>query len=196
MEAAKQSAEDHIMVKDKFIFRLGLVDTLRLTMVGTLISLATNIAKLHIHIPLPGHTSIYWMGLLVLGKGLIPKFGAGIIMGFVSGALAVLLAEGKESVFVFFRYFMSGLFLDFLPPVLSFKLESPVVGAICGALAGLVKLMVNIAVALLLKLPLAAVTMGLGIHVFSHVLFGAAGGAIASSLIKRLRPILAPGNKG
>ncbi len=123
---SKKRLADEAPVRDKFIFNLGLADVLRLTMFGTLISLARDITRLPLH--LPGHTSIYWMGIMVLGKGLIPRFGAGIVMGLVSGILAMLLGEGKEGVFVFFRYFAPGILLDLLAPLFSYKLENPFVG--------------------------------------------------------------------
>lgn len=175
-------------ISEMFIFRLGLADVLRLTMFGTLISITKDITRMPLH--LPGHTSIYWMGILVLGKGLIPKFGAGIIMGIVSGVLAVLLGLGKEGVFVFFKYFIPGLLIDFLAPLFNNKLESPIIGTICGVLTSLSKMVVNLALGLLLKLPLVFLTLGLGFTSVSHVLFGAAGGLIAAILIKRLRPRL------
>lgn len=188
MEIAKKREDDQIPVTNRFIFKLGLTDVLRLTMFGTLIAVARDITRLPLH--LPGHTSIYWMGILVLGKGLIPKFGAGMLMGMVSGVLAVLLGEGKEGVFIFFKYFMPGLLLDCLAPLFNYRLESPVVGAICGALASLAKMAVNFGIGLLLKLPLGFLAVGLGITSLSHVLFGGAGGVIAAILIKRLKPRL------
>jgi len=187
-DTAKKEQVEKVPVAEKFIFRLGLADVLRLTMFGTLISITKDITRLPLH--LPGHTSIYWMGILVLGKGLIPKFGAGIIMGAVSGVLAVLLGLGKEGVFVFFKYFVPGLLIDFLTPVFYNKLENPFVGAICGTLTSLSKLVVNLILGILLKLPMGFIALGLGFAASSHVLFGAAGGLIAAVLIKRLRPRL------
>lgn len=188
MEQARQGLDRTAPVMDRFIFRLSLADVLRLTMFGTLIAVARDITRLPLH--MPGHTSIYWMGILVLGKGLIPRFGAGVIMGLVSGVLAVLLGEGKEGVLTIFKYFIPGLLLDFLAPLFYYRLDAPVVGAICGALASVTKMAVNLAVGLLLKLPLGFLAVGLGFTAFSHVIFGAAGGAIASLFIKRLKPRL------
>lgn len=185
---AKNEEKNPVSISEKFIFRLGLADVLRLTMFGTLISITKDITRIPLH--LPGHTSIYWMGILVLGKGLIPKFGAGMIMGAVSGILAVLLGLGKEGVFVFFKYFVPGLLLDFLSPLFYNKLENPLVGAICGTLTSLSKLLVNLVLGILLKFPMGFLALGLGFASVSHTLFGAAGGLIASVLIKRLRPRL------
>mgnify|MGYP001175648708 CR=1 FL=1 len=173
---------------EKFMFKLGLADVLRLTMFGTLIALLKDITRIPLHIP--GHSSIFWMGILVMGKGLIPGFGSGMIMGGVSGVLAVLLGLGKEGVFVFFKYFIPGLVLDLIAPLFLYKLEKPVVGALCGAMISLSKMLVNLALGLLLKLPMVFLTIGLGFTSISHTLFGAAGGAIAAFLIKRLKPRL------
>lgn len=173
---------------EKFIFKLGLADILRLAMFGTLISIINDITRLPLH--LPGHTSILWMGILVLGYGLIPKFGAGIIMGLVSGVLAVFLGLGKEGVFVFFKYFIPGLILDFIAPLFKKKLENPIVAAILGIFASLSKMTVNILLGLLLKLPLVFLTLGMGFTSVTHVVFGAIGGALAALLIKALKPRL------
>jgi hypothetical protein len=54
---------------DSFIFKIGLADVIRLTMFGTLISVSRFVFQMPIGVP--GHTSVYWMGLLMLGAGAI-----------------------------------------------------------------------------------------------------------------------------
>ncbi len=174
---------------DRFMFDLGLADLMRLSMFGTLIAISKYVLRIPMH--LPGHSSIYWMGLLVMGKGLIPKFGSGIIMGLVSGILAVVLGLGKEGVFVFFKYFIPGLGLDFLAVLFFYKLESIWVGAICGALISLSKMLVNLLLGIALNIPMVFLAMGLGFTSITHTVFGAAGGALAAIVIKRLKPRLA-----
>lgn len=174
--------------KPGLIFSLGLTDILRLTMFGTLVSVVNDITRMPLH--MPGHTSLWWMGLLVLGKGLIPKAGAGLIMGIVSGVLAVFFGLGKEGVFVFFKYLMPGLMLDIIAPLFYNKLESPIIGGICGAIASVTKLFTSLVLGLALKLPMVFLTLGLGFASISHVIFGAIGGVVATLLIKRLKPRL------
>ena len=173
---------------EKFIFKLGLADVLRSSMFGTTIAVTNDLTRMPLQ--LPGHTSIWWMGVLVLGKGLVGKFGSGIVMGVISGILAVLLGLSKEGIFVFFKYFVPGLLIDFLALIFYNKLESPVIGIICGILTSLSKMVVNLALGLILKLPMVFLTLGLGFTAVSHVVFGAIGGMLASVLIKRLRPRL------
>ncbi|MBY9081471.1 hypothetical protein KIH86_12230 [Paenibacillus sp. HN-1] len=172
----------------RFLFRLGLADVLRFTMFGTMVSVVNDVTRLPLQ--LPGHTSVWWMGLLILGKGLIPKFGGGIIMGAVSGVLAVLLGLGKEGIFIFFKYLAPGLLLDIMSPLFFHRLGNPFVGVICGALTSLSKLLVSLLLGVLLDLPMGFLALGLGYSSLTHIVFGAIGGLIASMLIHRLKPRL------
>lgn len=172
----------------QFMFKMGLSDILRATMFGILTAVSTDILQLPLH--MPGHTSIWWMGVLLLGKGLVRKNGSGIIMGIVSGILAVILGLGKEGVFVFFKYFIPGMLLDFLAPLYMYKLESMALGAICGALISLSKLAASIAVGMIINIPLIFLTLGLGYVAICHVIYGAVGGVLAAIILKRLKPRL------
>lgn len=173
---------------NKFIFGLNLADTLRLTMFGAIIAVLNDVLRLPLH--MPGHTSIWWMAVLLMGKGLIRKFWSGTLMGIISGILAVILGLGSQGVLVFFKYFAPGLLLDFLSLFFANKFENPIVGGICGALASLSKMFVNIIVGIILKVPLIFLTLGIGFTAVSHVLYGAAGGIIAMYIVKRLKPRL------
>jgi hypothetical protein len=172
----------------KYMFNMNLTDMLRSTMLGALDAVANDI--LHMPLRMPGHTSIWWMGILIVGKGIIPKFGSGIIMGIVSGILAVIFGLGKEGIFVFFKYFIPGLLLDVLAPLYKQKFESVVVGATCGALISLSKLAASMAVGIIVNIPLLFLTLGLGYVSISHVIYGAIGGVLAAIIIKRLKPRL------
>lgn len=179
----------YVSNSDKFLLGLNLADTLRLTMFGTIIAVTNDVLRVPLHAP--GHTSIWWMGILIIGKGLIRKFGSGTVMGIVSGILAVILGLGSEGVLVFFKYFVPGLLLDFLAIIFADKFENPIVGGICGAFTSLSKMFVNIILGVLLKVPMIFLTLGIGVTAVSHVLYGAAGGVLAVLIVKRLKPRLA-----
>lgn len=172
--------------KEYFMMRMSLADVLRLTMFGTLIGVSNFL--LHIPIGIPGHTSVYWMGLLVLGKGLLPKFGSGTIMGIVSGILGVLFGLGKEGPLLAFKFIVPGMLLDVLAIMFLYQLGSVWVGGICGALISLSKLLASIALGIILQIPMVFLTMGFGVTSLLHIIFGAIGGVLASVLIKRLKP--------
>ena len=184
----KQADPKNSPEQEKYIFKIGLADVLRATMFGTIIAVTTDILRLPLH--MPGHSSLYWMGILLIGKGLIKKFGSGITMGIVSGILAVIFGMGKEGVFVFFTYFIPGLLIDFLVPFFRYKLESIGVAAVCGALASLSKLAVNIILGIILNVPMLFLTLGLGYAAAAHAFYGIIGGVLASVIIKRLKPRL------
>ncbi len=173
---------------DNFIFNIGLADVIRLTMFGTLISVSRFVFQLPIGIP--GHTSVYWMGLLILGKGLIPKFGSGTIMGIVSGILAIIFGLGKEGPLLAFKCIVPGMLLDILAILFLQKLESIWVGIIIGALISWSKLLTSIALGVILDIPMVFLAIGFGYATLLHVIFGAAGGVLAAVLIKRLKPRL------
>lgn len=189
MKKQQQSNEKQpVSNSEKFLLGLNLGDTLRLTMFGTIIAVTNDVLRLPLH--MPGHTSIWWMGILLIGKGLIRKFGSGTVMGIVSGILAVILGLGSEGILVFFKYFVPGLILDFLALFFADKFENPIVGGICGAFASLSKMFVNIVLGVLLKVPLIFLTLGIGVTTISHVLYGAAGGFLAMLIVRRLKPRL------
>jgi ABC-type thiamin/hydroxymethylpyrimidine transport system permease subunit len=187
-DQASKNEEQERPVGESFIFKLGLADALRLTMFGVLIAVANDVLRMPLH--LPGHTSLWWFGILVLGRGLIPKFGAGTIIGAVSGTLASVLGLAEGGPHAFFIYFIPGLLLDFIAPLFFNKLENPFVGILCGALTSLTKMAINMVIGALLHLPMGFMAVGLGIASISHTVFGAIGGLIAAGLIKRLRPRL------
>ncbi|MCG9968821.1 hypothetical protein L9W92_12310 [Pelotomaculum terephthalicicum JT] len=188
MEKEEMSA-DLKTPADSFIFNIGLADAIRLTMFGTLISVSRFVFQLPIG--MPGHTSVYWMGLLMLGKGLIPKFGAGTIMGIVSGVLAIVFGLGKEGPLLAFKCIVPGVLLDILAILFLNKLESIWVGVIIGALLSWSKLLTSIALGVILDIPVVFLAVGFGYAALLHVIFGAAGGVLAAMLIKRLKPRLA-----
>ncbi|WP_134218948.1 MULTISPECIES: hypothetical protein [Pelotomaculum] len=188
MEKEKTAADLKNPV-DNFIFHIGLADVIRLTMFGTLISVSRFVFQLPIGIP--GHTSVYWMGLLMLGKGLIPKFGAGAIMGIISGILAIVFGLGKEGPLLAFKCIVPGVLLDILAILFLNKLESIWVGVIIGALISWSKLLASIVLGVMLDIPMVFLAMGFGYATLLHVVFGAAGGVLAAVLIKRLKPRLA-----
>lgn len=184
----KQIDESNTSEQGQYMFKLGLSDVLRATMFGTIIAVTTDILRLPLH--MAGHSSVYWMGILIIGKGLIKKFGSGITMGIVSGILAVVLGMGKEGVFVFFKYFIPGLLIDFLVPFFRYRLEKIGVAAVCGALASLSKLAVDIILGIMLNVPMLFLTLGLGYAAAAHALYGTIGGVLAAIIIKRLKPRL------
>ncbi|MEW6440513.1 MAG: hypothetical protein AB1640_06195 [bacterium] len=168
-------------------------EALILALLGALIVAAKIVLRLPIK--LTAHSTLFWMLFLVLGKGMVPRFGSGMMMGLLSGLLAVLMGVGKQGVFGFFKFFVPGLALDLVAPLLFLllgknALARPWAGAVLGMLVNLAKLATSIALARLLGLPLERMEALVGTVVVGHVVFGSLGGLLAGLALRRLGRLL------
>jgi hypothetical protein len=172
----------------------SLRDALVLALLGALIVAAKMAIRLPIKVP--GHSTIFWMFFLVLGKGLVPRMGSGAIMGLFSGILAALTGMGKQGVFVIVKFVVPGLALDLLslplfvilPP--KRLLAKPWVGALLGALVNLTKLASNVGLGVLLDMPLERMEALVGLAIAAHIAFGGLGGLVASLALRRVQRLL------
>lgn len=178
MKAATKSPRAH----------MALGDMLRATMFGTLAAVVNDVLHLPLHVP--GHTSIWWMGILIVGKGTVKEFGSGLVMGTISGILAVVMGLGNEGFLVFLTYFIPGLVLDLLTWAFGQKLHSVVIGGIIGAVISVSKLAASLVVGVLAHAPMLFLTIGLGYTAIFHAIFGLIGGILAAVILKRLGPRL------
>jgi hypothetical protein len=168
-------------------------EALILALLGALIVAAKIVVRLPVK--LTAHSTLFWMLFLVLGKGLVPRFGSGLMMGLFSGLLAVLMGVGKQGVFVFFKFFVPGLTLDLLAPLLFLlfgrqALARPWAGATLGILLNLAKLATGVALAHLLDFPLEKMEALVGVVMLGHVVFGGLGGVLAGLALRRLSRLL------
>jgi hypothetical protein len=168
-------------------------EALILALLGALIVAAKIVVRLPVK--LTAHSTLFWMLFLVLGKGLVPRFGSGMMMGLFSGLLAVLMGVGKQGVFVFFKFFVPGLTLDLLAPLLFLlfgrqALARPWAGATLGILLNLAKLATGVALAHLLDFPLEKMEALVGVVMLGHVVFGGLGGVLAGLALRRLSRLL------
>lgn len=177
-----------------YFLRFGLRDAIVLAMLGALIVAA----KLAIRLPikLPGHSTIFWMFFLVLGKGLVPRMGSGTIMGLFSGILAALTGMGKQGVFVIVKFVVPGVALDLVTvPLFALVpakrlLSNPWIGALLGTLTNLTKFAANVGLGLLLDMPLESMGPLIWVAVGAHVVFGGLGGLAASLALGRVQRLL------
>lgn len=151
-------------------------------------------AKIVLNMPLrvPGHSGLFWMAFLVIGRGLVRKRGAGTILGLVSGLLAVLLVGGREGLLVWVKYLAPGMVLDLGAWLSGDRLDAPVIGALTGALANITKLSASLIMSLILGVPAGYLAVGLGLAAISHALFGALGGWLGALVVRLLRRMRVP----
>jgi hypothetical protein len=155
-----------------------------LSLCGALIFVLKMIFKIPVQIP--GHTAILWVIPMMLGIGIVRKFGAGTYIGLISGILVSFFGMDAFRLFDIFEYLAMGITMDILAVVFAYHFENPAVGFIVGAGGSLVKMMVNYSVQLFLGIPGAFILLGIGIASVSHIIFGGLGGIIAALVIARL----------
>jgi len=150
--------------------------------------------KIVLNLPLrvPGHSGIFWMAYLIVGRGLVRKRGAGALLGLVSGLLAVLIVGGREGLLVWVKYFAPGVVMDMGATMSRERLDSPLMGALVGATANAAKLTSSLIVSLLLGIPAGYLAIGLGLAAVSHVGFGALGGWLGALILRSLRRLRVP----
>jgi hypothetical protein len=175
-----------------YLWSLTLRDLLLLVLVADLAMLAKAFLRTPIHVP--GHSGVLWISLFVVGRGLVDKRGAGLVIGGVAGAVAMFLGMGRAGPFEWTKYVAAGALLELLVLLLPGPLTSLWKAAIVGAIAHLGKLAAMVIVALALQLPATFIVLGLGVSTTTHVVFGALGGVVGALLLRELRriPMFAP----
>ena len=162
--------------------KLSRFEQIFLTFMATFIVVSKELFDLPVHVP--GHSGIYWMFFLVVGKSLVEKSSAGTFMGLISGLLSVLFSLGKFGPFNFLKYLLPGMVLDIL---FFLKLRRGWEGALAGAVSNLSKLGVNLIVGSTLGIPLNFLMIGIIPSISTSVIFGALGGALGVEVANRVR---------
>jgi hypothetical protein len=172
---------------DGFIWSITLREALFLALIAALIFLGKSFLRVPVHVP--GHSGIVWIALMVIGRGLVNRRGAGVLMGLIAGALVTFGAPGKEGLFEWTKYVAAGAILDLLVWTVGNDLETWWKAALVGAGAHLAKLVTATLMAWVLGLPLDIVVIGLGLTATTHVVFGALGGALGALVLTQLRRV-------
>ncbi len=169
------------------VWSLTLRDIVLLSLVAALVTVGTVLVHVPLHIP--GKSGVVWIALLVVGRGLVRKPGAGLLMGLVAGVLVTLIGLGSESIFTWTRFASAGLVLDATTWAVGGDLTKPWAAALAGAAAHLAKLVTMTVVGLLLGLPATVMAVGLGLAATTHAVFGAVGGLLGALVLRELRRV-------
>jgi hypothetical protein len=170
-----------------YLWSLTLRDLLLLVFVADLAMLAKAFLRTPIHVP--GHSGVIWVSLFVVGRGLIDKPGAGIVLGGIAGAVATFLGMGRSGPFEWTKYVAAGALLEAMVLLIPGPLTSMWKAAMVGAIAHLGKLAAMLIVAVALQLPVGFIVLGLGISTTTHVIFGMLGGLVGALLLRELRRV-------
>lgn len=141
---------------------------------------------------LPGHTAIFWVIPFIIGIGLTRKFGAGTYIGVLSGLLIGLVGGADTGPLKVFEYTAMGFTMDVLALAFKGHLTNPLVGLILGAFGSFVKLLVNYTITGLIAQNANVILVGIGLAGAVHLIFGGAGGVIASIILNRIKHVQLP----
>ncbi len=143
-----------------------------------------NVA-LRLPVKLPGHSGLVWMALLVVARGVVPKFGAASTVGLLSGLLAAFAGVGdKGGLDTLLSYTAAGAAVDLVaagaPP-------HALTSALAGLAGNLAKLGVKVLLELWIGIPTGFLILGRSYPAATHAVFGVAGGYLGYLVLEALR---------
>lgn len=148
------------------------------------------VAKIALRLPLqlPGHSGLFWMAIITVAAGIVPKRGAASLVGLTSGIIAGFLGMGDFGALnTLFSYTMVGVGTDLALWLLGSKPENPIVAALAATLGHLGKFLVKWGLGVLAGAPLGFVALGLARAIAGYIVFGALGGLLGAVTLAALR---------
>ena len=147
------------------------------------------VAKIALRLPLQlsGHSGIFWMAIIIVAAGVVPKRGAASLVGLTSGIIASFLGLGDFGALdTLLSYTMVGVGTD-LALLLLGKPENLVVASLAGVLGHFAKFLVKWGMGAITGAPLGFVALGLAKAMIGYILFGALGGLLGGLTLLALR---------
>jgi hypothetical protein len=162
--------------------------TFQLILLALLAALVV-VAKIALRTPLqlPGHTGLFWMAIIVVAAGIVPKPGATSLVGLSSGVMAAFLGLGDFGPLnTLLSYTMIGAGADLALWLLRDP-ENLVVAVLVGVLGHMGKFLVKWALAAVSGAPLGFIALGEIRAVVGYVVFGGLGGLLGGLTLRALR---------
>ncbi len=147
------------------------------------------VAKIALRFPIQvsGHSGLFWLAIVVVAAGVVPKRGAASLLGLSSGILAAFLGMGDFGALnTFLSYTMVGVAVDLALWLLGDP-ENLLVGGLVGVLGHLGKFLVKWIMGVVTGAPLGFIAMGLAWSLVTYVIFGALGGVLGALTLRALR---------
>jgi hypothetical protein len=148
------------------------------------------VAKIALRLPLqlPGHSGIFWMAIVIVAAGVVPKAGAASLVGLTSGIIAAFLGMGDFGALnTFLSYTVVGVGTDLALLLLGRRPENLVVAALAATLGHMGKFLVKWGLATVAGAPVGFVALGLARAIVGYLVFGALGGVLGALTLQALR---------
>jgi hypothetical protein len=162
--------------------------TFELVLLALLAALVV-VAKISLRLPLqlPGHSGRFWMAIIIVGAGIVPKRGASSLVGLTSGILAAFMGLGDSGALdTLLSYTAVGVGADLALWLLG-KPENLIVAPLAAALGHTAKFLVKWGLAIVVGAPVGFVALGLTRSLIGYVVFGALGGLLGGLTLQALR---------
>jgi len=147
------------------------------------------VAKVALRLPLqlPGHSGLFWVALVVVAAGVVPKRGAASLVGCTSGILAAFLGLGDMGALnTLLSYAAVGIATDLALWLLRDP-ENLLVAVLVGTFGHMGKFVVKFLLETATGAPAGFVALGLLRSVLNYLLFGALGGLLGGLTLRALR---------
>ncbi len=154
-----------------------------------LLSVLIVVAKIALRLPLqlPGHSGIFWMAIVIVAAGVVPRRGAVSLVGLTSGIIAAVLGLGDLGALdTLLSYTAVGLGAELALLILGSP-EALVTAVLAGTVGHVGKFVVKWALATIVGAPAGFVALGLARSLVSYILFGALGGLLGGLTLAALR---------
>jgi hypothetical protein len=151
-------------------------------------SLFVALAKGYFRVPLhiPGHSALYVIPLMMLGRSASKNRLGGTGIGGLSGVMMAFLGLGGGFLLGIPRYLFMGAVIDVLLWKGTVDISAMHLVA-AGALANFAKFFVGLVIASMVGIPAFFIQLGMTYSVVTHMTFGAMGGLLAFSALKAIR---------
>jgi hypothetical protein len=148
------------------------------------------VAKIALRLPLqlPGHSGIFWMAIVIVAAGVVPRVGAASLVGLTSGIMAGFLGLGDFGALnTILSYTMVGVGTDLALLLLGRNPENLVVAVLAATLGHMGKFLVKWGLGVLTGAPVGFVALGLARALAGYLVFGALGGLLGGLTLAALR---------
>lgn len=151
-------------------------------------SVFVALAKGYFRVPLhiPGHSALYVIPLMILGRKASRNRLGGTGIGGLSGAMMAFFGLGGGFLLGIPRYLFMGAVIDIVLWKDSADLSAMHLVA-AGALANFAKFFVGLVIASMVGIPAFFIQLGMTYSVMTHMTFGAIGGFLAFGVMKAFR---------
>jgi hypothetical protein len=134
--------------------------------------------KASLPLGIPGHSAVFWLGAMVLGRAILRKDGAGTIMGASVAFWGIPFGLNNVFMHNLWLYGLTGLALDLASRIPKISIRNPLGALLCGMIAHMVKFSYILVIALTSATTAHFMIFGVLQSAGLHLLFGALAGII------------------